>query len=189
MRKKPDTKIDEGFLSRWARKKSTPENLPDVVDEMQEQNEELTNDVLESPSEYNLELTDEDMPAVESLDENSDYSGFLSPGVSDELRQLALRKLFQSEKFNIRDGLDDYDDDFRSFAALGDLITSDMRHQIELEQEKQKLAEQENTDAEQSIAQIEEQSTEEDMQEQELLNPESEVNLVENDETSDDTKS
>ena len=73
-------------------------------------------------------LTDEDMPDVASMDENSDYSGFMSEGVSEELRKIALRKLFSGVGFNIRDGLDDYDDDFRSFAALGDIITSDMKH-------------------------------------------------------------
>ena len=102
----------------------------------------------EHNADENVILTDDDMPQVESLNESSDYSGFLSPGVSDGLRKIALRKLFRSEKFNIRDGLDDYDDDFRNFAALGDIITSDMKHQMEVEQEreKQRLAEQEDTD-------------------------------------------
>ncbi len=78
-------------------------------------------------------LTDEDMPDIESLTPESDYTGFLSPGVSDKLRKLALRKLFQHEVFNIRDGLDEYDDDFTRFEKLGDIVTSDMRHQLELE--------------------------------------------------------
>ena len=61
---------------------------------------------------------DADMPPVESLGPESDYSGFMSPGVSEELRRLALRKLFHSPLYNITDGLDDYDDDFTSFAVL-----------------------------------------------------------------------
>ena len=80
------------------------------------------------------------MPALESLDENSDYSGFLSSGVSESLRRRALRKLFSSAVFNIPDGLDDYDDDFTSFAALGDIVTSDMKHQAEVEAERAKQA-------------------------------------------------
>jgi len=60
------------------------------------------------------------MPPLESLGPDSDYSGFMSPGVSDELRRLALRKLFHSPLYNITDGLDDYDDDFRSFAVLSE---------------------------------------------------------------------
>ena len=89
--------------------------------------------------------SDEDMPPLDSLDEDSDYSGFLSPGVSEALRRRALRKLFMSAVFNIPDGLDDYDDDFTSFQALGDVVTSDMRHQAEMEAERAKQA---RTDAE-----------------------------------------
>jgi len=84
--------------------------------------------------------SDEDMPPLDSLDEDSDYSGFLSPGVSEALRRRALRKLFMSAVFNIPDGLDDYDDDFTSFQALGDIVTSDMRHQAEMEAERAKQA-------------------------------------------------
>ena len=60
----------------------------------------------------------------------------MSPGVSDELRNLALRKLFHAPVFNIRDGLDEYDDDYTSFEKLGDIVTSDMKHQIEVQQRK-----------------------------------------------------
>ena len=85
-------------------------------------------------------LTDQDMPSLDSLGEDSDYSGFLSPGVSEALRRRALRKLFTSAVFNVPDGLDDYDDDFTSFQALGDIVTSDMRHQAEMEAERAKQA-------------------------------------------------
>ncbi len=81
-------------------------------------------------------LTDADMPPLESLDEHSDYSGFLSSGVSEDLRRRALRKLFFSAAFNVRDGLDDYDDDFTSFEGLGDMVTADMKHQREVEAER-----------------------------------------------------
>jgi len=67
------------------------------------------------------------MPPVETLDDNSDYSGFLSPGVSEELRKLALRKLFHSPLINVRDGLDDYDDDYRNFETLGKLLVDELR--------------------------------------------------------------
>ncbi len=81
-------------------------------------------------------LTDADMPEIDSLDEASDFTGFMSPGVSDKLRKLALRKLFAGAGFNIRDGLDDYDEDFTNFAPLGDIVTCDMKHRAEVEEEK-----------------------------------------------------
>ena len=81
-------------------------------------------------------LTDADMPDIETLTEDSDFSGFMSEGVSDELRNLALRKLFRSSVFNIRDGLDEYDEDYTYFEKLGDIVTSDMKHQVEMQEQK-----------------------------------------------------
>lgn len=82
-------------------------------------------------------LTDEDMPGIETLDGDSDVSGFFGEGVSKDLRQQALRKLFMSPKFNIRDGLNDYDEDYTYFEPLGDTITSDMKfHAARKERER-----------------------------------------------------
>jgi hypothetical protein len=71
------------------------------------------------------------LPDIEQLGQDSDYSAFLTPGVDAELRKRALRKLFHSPKFNTFDGLDTYRDDFTAFPALGDVVTADMRHQLE----------------------------------------------------------
>ena len=71
------------------------------------------------------------MPPLESLGPDSDYSGFLSPGVSESLRRLALRRLFHAPEFNLCDGLDDYDDDFRAFAGLGSVVPVEMRKRLE----------------------------------------------------------
>lgn len=80
--------------------------------------------------------TDADMPPLESLTADSDYRGFLSEKVSEGLRRAALRKLFHRTEFNVLDELDDYAEDFTSFTALGDLVTADMRHRIEVEARK-----------------------------------------------------
>ena len=136
---------EEGFLSRWSRRKHVAktgidekpleESLEESLDGPQEEML-IAEDAAEEPSDAALTEedfpTDSDMPAVESLDNDSDYSGFMSPKVSDELRNLALRKLFLGGMFNTRDGLDDYDDDFTSFEKLGDIVTADMRHQMEM---------------------------------------------------------
>jgi hypothetical protein len=146
----------ESRLSRWSRRKQQtaeetrkedltletgqqyqPESELEVVSSEDQQQNEVQQPV----------LTDEDMEPVEELTEDSDYSKFMSPGVSDELRNLALRKMFHAPIFNIRDGLDEYDGDYTSFEKLGDIITADMRHQMEieankkLEQEARKIAE------------------------------------------------
>ena len=132
----------ESALSRWSRRKLEARRQPDEAasEALMEARDELPAAV-DNPPEPAAEndrpiLTDADMPDIESLDENSDFIPFMSRGVSDELRNLALRKLFRSSVFNIRDGLDEYDDDFTSFEKLGDVVTCDMKHRIEMEQQK-----------------------------------------------------
>lgn len=134
---------DGSFLRRWSSRKRRArrgevEETPAV--KPAEKTEAVKADESAEPERV---LSDEDMPPLESLNEDSDYSGFLSPGVSESLRKLALRKMFLSSKYNVTDGLDDYAEDFTKFAPLGNIITSDMRHQIEMEAEraKQKLEE------------------------------------------------
>jgi len=79
------------------------------------------------------QLTDADMPPLESLTEDSDYTPFLSPGVSDGLRRLALRKLFSQQTFNVTDGLNDYDGDYTQFTGLGKVVTREMRRVLQRE--------------------------------------------------------
>ncbi len=137
MSKKQATDTDqEAFLSRWSRLKS--EHAEQAIEnELAKTGETKGQPDAESDGESDEEeriLTDEDMPPIESLDENSDYSLFMSKGVSENLRRMALRKLFSQGVFNIRDGLDDYDDDFTTFESLGDLVTSDMKHREEMKE-------------------------------------------------------
>ncbi|MCP4232263.1 MAG: DUF3306 domain-containing protein, partial [Aestuariibacter sp.] len=89
-----------GVLSRWSQRK------------LQNQ-QDLDKEPTVAPAEP--VLTDADMPAIETLGENSDFSKFMSSGVSDKLRNMALQKMFQTAEFNIRDGLDEYDEDYTSF--------------------------------------------------------------------------
>ena len=119
------------FVTRWSRlKREAKHNIESTVttDTVVEANQ------VDGKSETPVKmLTDEDMPDITLMTDDSDYTDFLSPGVSEALKKLALRKLFHSEVFNIRDGLDEYDDDFTQFEKLGDIVTSDMRHQVEME--------------------------------------------------------
>ena len=106
------------------------------------------------------------MPALETLHADSDYSGFFNKGVSPELKRKALQHLFRMPKFNIRDGLNDYDEDYTQFEPLGDTVTSDMRwHAARKEREEReareaeeaRLAEQaDDREAENETAQTEE---------------------------------
>ena len=135
---------EESFLRRWSKRKqevsaTTEEKAGDNRPVQVSADQKSETDVCYSdPSQdqSRLQLTDEDMPTVETLDENSDFSGFLSPKVSETLRRQALRKLFHFQQFNITDGLDDYAEDFTHFEKLGDVITHEMKRILQREADK-----------------------------------------------------
>ena len=131
-------KGDEDFLSRWSRRKQAvgkgdkqPASMPaaTVVDR---QSREAVPEVGED---QRPELTDADMPPLDSLDSDSDFSLFMSPGVSEQLRAQALRKLFHLPAFNVTDGLNDYDEDYTQFAGLGNVVTQEMKRMLKRELE------------------------------------------------------
>jgi len=143
---------ERSFLSRWSQRKLAQQDSAaheDTVaegvvaeeasafssDDVQDSERVLSNpEHSQAPStepsslEQEPELTDEDMPAIETLNEQSDFSQFFSNGVSEELRDLALQRLFQLPEFNLRDGLNDYDEDFSRMTALSDAVVSQLRN-------------------------------------------------------------
>lgn len=76
------------------------------------------------------ELTDEDMPPMETLSADSDLSCFWSQGVSEALRTAALRKVFSTPKYNVVDTLCEYAGDYTRYEPLGEVVTHDMQRQI-----------------------------------------------------------
>ncbi len=123
----------EDFLARWSRRKLDAERV-----EPGAAGGEIDTVKTTAPADEQAEkvLTDADMPPIETLDGDSDYSPFLSPGVSDDLRHQAMRKLFGQPEFNVTDGLNDYDEDFTQFAGLGNVITHEMKRMLQRELEK-----------------------------------------------------
>ena len=91
----------EDHLLRWSQRKLQARQTSSVT----------TTKPDEKAAEVSPPMTDADMPSLESLGESSDFSGFMSSGISNELQRLALRKLFHLPGFCTRDGLDDYDED------------------------------------------------------------------------------
>lgn len=141
----------EGFLERWARRKSEArkgETLPEPPGEVEGETQDTGQAPQDAPAgdpgvaaagdeaEHAPAETAIELPPLESLGEDSDYSAFMGEGVPQELRQKALKKLFHSPKFNVRDGLDDYDWDFTNPEPLGDIVTAEMRYRIERELER-----------------------------------------------------
>lgn len=140
----------ESRLSRWSRRKqqtaeeTSKEDMAFDVGQQSQVENELEEVLSEDQQQVEIQQpvpSDADMEPIETLTENSDFSKFMSSGVSDELRNLALRKMFKAPFFNIRDGLDEYDEDYTTFEKLGDIVTADMRHQMEIEAENKLEAE------------------------------------------------
>lgn len=127
-----DDTAQGGWLRRWSqRKHQGGESAEDPQQSAATQAPTLpasTGPVQDVPAD---EAEEAALPPIESLDEHSDYRGFMSDKVSEELRLLALRKLFSLPQFNLRDGLNDYDEDFTSFKPLGDIVPHDMARSIE----------------------------------------------------------
>jgi len=122
---------DESFLGRWSRLKAQArdrESQPGLEPE-ERGGDESPASIAQDPPDAAPPVVE--LPDLEQLDQDSDYSAFLTPGVDAALRKRALRKLFSSPKFNVFDGLDTYRDDFTSFPPLGDVVTADMRHHLE----------------------------------------------------------
>lgn len=101
----------EGFLSRWSRVKtdaradlSEPAAGAQAVPAARAQAE------ADSPA--------PELPPVDELDLNSDFSGFFHPKVDESVRRSALRKLFSDPHFNVMDGLDTYIDDYSKTEPL-----------------------------------------------------------------------
>jgi hypothetical protein len=130
--KVPDSEAaGEPFLRRWSRLKSEAKDTsrPDLRREDAHPSQDSPQHPPARTEAAAPGVTA--LPDLESLDQDSDYSAFLSPDVDPSLRRLALRKLFRSPKFNVCDGLDDYSEDFREFAPLAGIVTADMRHHLE----------------------------------------------------------
>jgi hypothetical protein len=82
----------EAFLSRWARLKR----------EQAKEDAEPQLPATPAPA----------LPDVEKLTPESDFSGFMHPKVKEELRRLALKKLFNDPHFNVPDPFEPFSGDW-----------------------------------------------------------------------------
>jgi hypothetical protein len=67
-----------------------------------------------------------ELPPVESLTFDSDFTAFLQPGVDDKVKRAALKQLFRDPRFNIMDGLDTYIDDYTKADPIPPDILADL---------------------------------------------------------------
>lgn len=133
-----DSEANEPFARRWSRRKAQSRAGETPDDDAQAA--PGTDDAREAAhdpaaAEAAPEITDADLPDPDELDGRSDLSAFLGGGVSEGLRQRALRRVFRSPEFNQVDGLEVYNEDYRSFEGLGEMVTQHMRQRLRREAE------------------------------------------------------
>ena len=111
---------DDRFLQRWSRRKQEGDaGKPDAEPGLSPADEVAALPVdAEEPVPEDL-----DLPDIDSLDKDSDYTAFLKEGVPEVLQRRALRKLWLSDPaIGYLDGLNDYDEDvgllFKTFEGV-----------------------------------------------------------------------
>ncbi len=114
---------DEGFAKRWSRRKQEArveeKAATAIPDEMAEGGDVALPDGNDG-SDTTAETPVPDLPDVEDLDADSDFTPFMQAGVPESIQRLALRKLWQSNPILANlDGLNDYDEDFKSLLEAG----------------------------------------------------------------------
>ena len=69
-----------------------------------------------------------ELPPVDSLSFDSDFTQFMQPKVNEALKRQALRKLFSDPRFNVMDGLDVYIDDYTKFEPMTPELVAQLNH-------------------------------------------------------------
>jgi Protein of unknown function (DUF3306) len=118
-----------------------------------------------------------ELPPLDQLGSDSDFSAFMDRRVDDGLRRLALKKLFGDPRLNASDGLDVFSEDYSLLEDLPQELVAKLEHvrrtlrRPEPEQVAEKEAKQE-----QDIAQEDKQETEQVKVETEQVKVETERN-------------
>ena len=137
----------ERFTGRWSRLKQDS-RAPALGDEPKTADLPASVEA-DAPGEEAPTIAAEDLPDIESLDKDSDYTPFMAQGVPEELKKLALRALWRSDPVLANlDGLNDYDEDFKAALDAGAEIMRKMREAEQKLSEGEAEPEQEEDDAE-----------------------------------------
>ncbi|PAU79326.1 DUF3306 domain-containing protein [Halomonas salipaludis] len=128
-------------FARWSQRKRGLESDPPPADETRH-SAPLVNDADSPPADDDAALDvsspgggepppegslDHTLPDPDSLGPGSDFKAFLAPGVSSALKNRALRRLWASGNYNVRDGLDDYDLDYSQMRKMSAATSENVR--------------------------------------------------------------
>ncbi|WKY59343.1 DUF3306 domain-containing protein [Vibrio sp. SNU_ST1] len=99
---------------------------------------DVENEFLESNQETHA--ADVQDPVPEATEDLS-VAQLLVSEASESVKKAALRKLFLSEEFNVRDGLDDYDDDYSNLKTLSEGVAETLRDWVKDKTEEDTVSE------------------------------------------------
>jgi hypothetical protein len=144
---------DEGFLRRWARRKSelrtevregrtsAPETAPQTPldsaapfaapDAASVSALTRTDAVPRAPTPQPEPATERPLPTLDdvaALSADSDFSAFVARGVDQAVRRSALKKLFTDPHFNVMDRLDVYIDDYTKPSPMSEAMLASLEH-------------------------------------------------------------
>ncbi|MCC2674621.1 MAG: hypothetical protein K0R58_1568 [Ramlibacter sp.] len=108
----------DGFLGRWAKRKEAVRKGEEVPAEPVQVAKAVPDAQQPSPQPSPASGSEQEaapLPTLadtELLTPESDFTRFVRPGVSPEVKNAAVKKLFADPHFNILDGLDTYIDDY-----------------------------------------------------------------------------
>lgn len=132
---------EEGFLRRWARRKSEvlegrqplPEPAPDVRAPVSPAAAALVAEAVPqaAPAPVAEPAPERPLPTMDdvaTLDKDSDFSAFVARGVDQAVRRSALKKLFADPHFNVMDRLDVYIDDYTRPSPMSEAMLASLEH-------------------------------------------------------------
>lgn len=110
-----DLDPSEGRLSRWSRLKQAERTGDEVPDpELRQETSADLAPIADGEESGEVEEIDPaDLPDIETMDKDSDFSVFMQKGVPEMLQRKALSKLWRLDPaFGFLDGMNDYDEDY-----------------------------------------------------------------------------
>ena len=118
------TLADEGFLRRWARRKT--EVQAGAVPVPEEPAHAAVPVVPDAVADAAVPLPT--MDDVARLTRDSDFSAFVARGVDAAVRRTALKTLFADPHFNTMDGLDVYIGDYTTPSPMSEAMLASLAH-------------------------------------------------------------
>ncbi|WP_010447893.1 DUF3306 domain-containing protein [Vibrio rotiferianus] len=157
------------FFSRWSKRKleetTTESTEVKVVDSVESTEPETAYAQQELSTEAEASAAEAPAKETEAQDKSSETTNpeemsvaqLLVSEASESVKKAALRKMFLSEEFNVRDGLDDYDDDYSNLKSLSEGVAETLRDWVKekTEEENAQIAEsKEQSDIEEADAEL-----------------------------------